>query len=104
MADKVEQFLGESRSAAIERVLARMQRYVELETPSRSDGHVRVLAGVLDADLKLAGCDVAMINAPLATAPPLSLSLPLSLFNLRIVRSATHQLNKSSTSCSRLLT
>ncbi len=64
MPDKVEQYLGESRTAGTQRVLTRLQRYVELETPSRSEGFIRVLAGVLNADLRLAGCETEIIDAP----------------------------------------
>jgi glutamate carboxypeptidase len=64
MADKVEALLGESSSAATQRVLARMQRYVEVETPSRSDAQVRVLADMLAADLEQAGCAVVTLDAP----------------------------------------
>ncbi|HEY0671752.1 MAG TPA: M20/M25/M40 family metallo-hydrolase [Longimicrobiales bacterium] len=64
MADKVEQFLGESRGAATARVLDRLRTYTELETPSRNEAHMRVLATVLAADLRLAGCTSEVIDAP----------------------------------------
>lgn len=64
MADKVEQFLGESRSAATARLLDRLRTYAELETPSRSEANMRALAGVLAADLQHAGCTSEVIDAP----------------------------------------
>ena len=64
MADPIEQFLGESRASAQARLLERLRRYTEIETPSRNESQVRLLAGVLEADLQDTGCDVRIIDAP----------------------------------------
>lgn len=64
MADRLVEVLGESRDAATQRVLARMRAYVEMETPSRSEGHVRALAAVIQSDLRQAGATAELIDAP----------------------------------------
>ncbi len=64
MADQVAEVLGESREVATQRVLERMRSYVEMESPSRSEGHIRALGGVILADLKRAGADVQLVDAP----------------------------------------
>jgi glutamate carboxypeptidase len=65
MADRVEEILGESRAAATERVLERLRTYVEMESPSRGEGHIRALGEVIVADLQLAGSEnAALIDAP----------------------------------------
>jgi glutamate carboxypeptidase len=64
MADRVTEVLGESRDAATKRVVDRMRKYVEMETPSRSEGHIVALAGAIQADLRAAGADAELIDAP----------------------------------------
>ena len=64
MADKVVEILGESRADATARILERMRRYVEIETPSRNEAQIRVLAEMLALDLKSAGAAVQVIDAP----------------------------------------
>jgi glutamate carboxypeptidase len=64
MADHIEQVLGESRAAACARVVKRLQTYVEYETPSRNEERIRMLAGVIAADLSAAGADVEVPAAP----------------------------------------
>src|SRR5688500_14850763 len=62
--DRLVETLGESRDAATQRVIERMRKYVEMESPSRSVGHIRALAGVISADIRTAGADVELIDAP----------------------------------------
>jgi glutamate carboxypeptidase len=64
MSDTIEKVLGEPRAAAAQRVVERLRRYAEMETPSRSVGHVRALAGTLAADLRAAGATVDLVDAP----------------------------------------
>jgi glutamate carboxypeptidase len=64
MADKITEVLGESREDATAHILERMRRYVEMETPSRNESQIRVLAEMLSADLKTAGATVELIDAP----------------------------------------
>jgi glutamate carboxypeptidase len=64
MADKIEQILGESTDRACRRVLDRMRSYVEHETPSRSEAQIRALAGVIASDLRSAGAQAEVLNAP----------------------------------------
>ncbi|HEY0304006.1 MAG TPA: M20/M25/M40 family metallo-hydrolase [Longimicrobiales bacterium] len=64
MADRVAEVLGEGRETATRRVLDRMRTYVEMETPSRSEGHVRALATVIQSDLRQAGATADLIDAP----------------------------------------
>lgn len=64
MPDAIERVLGEPRTDAAQRVVERLRRYAELETPSRSEGHVRVLAGTIAADLRAAGATAELIDAP----------------------------------------
>ena len=63
MAD-VESVLGESAEQAAQRVIERMRRYVEMESPSRSVGHIRALAGTIAADLRALGADIEVVDAP----------------------------------------
>ena len=64
MADAVEQVLGEDRHGATKRVIERLRRYAEMETPSRSESQIRALAATLAQDLRAAGADVKTIDAP----------------------------------------
>jgi glutamate carboxypeptidase len=64
MADRIEAILGESRDKATSRIIERMRRYVEMETPSRSEDEIRALANVVAEDLKGAGAKVQIIHAP----------------------------------------
>jgi glutamate carboxypeptidase len=64
MDDQIVEVLGESRDAATRRVLERLRTYVEMESPSRNEEHVRALAGVISADLRMAGLQVELIDAP----------------------------------------
>ena len=63
-SDRLVETLGESRESATQRVIERMRKYVEMESPSRSVGHIRALAGVISADLRAAGAEVELIDAP----------------------------------------
>ena len=63
MAD-VDSVLGESREQATQRVIERMRRSVEMESPSRSEGHVRALASTIAADLRALGADIEVVDAP----------------------------------------
>lgn len=63
-ADQIEAVLGETKDAATERIIERMRRYVEMETPSRSESQIRALADVLAGDLRAAGAEVDIIDAP----------------------------------------
>lgn len=64
MADKVAEVLGETREAATQRVLERLRRYVEMETPSRSEAQIRALGEVIAADLQSVGAEVELIDEP----------------------------------------
>lgn len=64
MTDAINEILGESEEAATARVLERMRRYVEVETPSRNEAQIRALAALLAHDLRAAGADVQLIDAP----------------------------------------
>ena len=64
MDDRLRAVLGESNDAATKRVLERMRKYVEMETPSRDEARIRNLAGVLAADLRAVGAEVEIIDAP----------------------------------------
>jgi glutamate carboxypeptidase len=60
----IEQVLGESEQAALQRVLDRVQSYVEIETPSRDEAAIRKLASRIGQDLQAAGASVALTEAP----------------------------------------
>jgi len=62
--NEIERVLGESEAEATARVLARVRRYVEIETPSRDEAAIRKLAAVIAKDLQDAGGDVALTEAP----------------------------------------
>ena len=64
MSTAIEQVLNETAADATRRVIERMRSYVEMETPSRSEGNIRALAGVLAADLRMVGASVELIDAP----------------------------------------
>ena len=64
MADSVDKVLGEPRAAATQRVIDRLRKYVELESPSRSEAQIRALANVIAADLRDAGLKADVIDAP----------------------------------------
>jgi len=60
----IEQHLGISHDAAVERVLARARTYVEHETPSRDEMRIAALAEVIAADLEEAGATVHIEPVP----------------------------------------
>ena len=62
--DRIAEVLGETAEAATQRVLDRLRKYVEMETPSRSEKHVRALAEVIRTDLRAAGATVDLVDAP----------------------------------------
>ena len=64
MPNSIETVLGESESAATQRLLERVRTYVEIETPSRDQAAIRRLAQVLANDLRAAGGEVEVIDAP----------------------------------------
>ena len=64
MADALQNVLGEDVTVATQRVIARMQRYVEMETPSRDVARIKVLAEVIAGDLKSLGANVEIVDAP----------------------------------------
>ena len=64
MADALQNVLGEDTTTAVQRVIARMQRYVEMETPSRDVPRIKGLANTIATDLKALGADVEVIDAP----------------------------------------
>ncbi len=64
MANPIEQVLNENEADARARVLARLQRYVEIETPSRDEPAIRKLATLIGTDLQDAGARVALTEAP----------------------------------------
>jgi glutamate carboxypeptidase len=64
MSDKIVEVLGESRDAAAQRVVDRLRKYVELESPSRHEEQIHDLANVLAGDLRPAGAEVEIIDAP----------------------------------------
>ena len=64
MPNQVENVLGETAEAATERVLSRVQKYVEIETPSRDEQAIRHLASVIAQDLQEAGGSIALTEAP----------------------------------------
>ncbi|HEX6062625.1 MAG TPA: M20 family metallopeptidase [Longimicrobiales bacterium] len=64
MADKFQSVLGEDSEAATKRIIARMQRYVEMESPSRDEVRVRALANVIAGDLRALGAGVELVDAP----------------------------------------
>ena len=64
MADAITEMLGQSRAAATSAVLERLRRYVEIETPSRNEDNIRVLAGLLAQDLRQAGAQAELVDAP----------------------------------------
>jgi glutamate carboxypeptidase len=64
MADALIKVLGEERAAATQRVIERLRRYTEMESPSRNEGLIRALAGTIAADLRAAGADMKLIDAP----------------------------------------
>ena len=64
MPNQIEAALGESEQAARERVLERVRKYVELETPSRDEAAIRKLAGIIATDLQEAGGSIALTEAP----------------------------------------
>ena len=61
---EILEVLGESADSATQRVIDRLQRYVEMETPSRDEGRIRALAEVIAEDLKSLGADVEIVDAP----------------------------------------
>jgi glutamate carboxypeptidase len=64
MADALEKVLGEDRGAATRRVVERIRRYVEIESPSRNETAIHALAEAISTDLRAAGADVEIIEAP----------------------------------------
>lgn len=64
MASEIEKVLGESEDAARERLLARIRRYVEVETPSRNETAIQHLAAMIAADMEEAGGKVTITAAP----------------------------------------
>jgi glutamate carboxypeptidase len=62
--NEIEKVLGESEQAATERMLARAQSYVEIETPSRDEREIRRLAGLIAQHLQAAGGAVTLTEAP----------------------------------------
>ena len=64
MPNSIETVLGESESAATQRLLERVRTYVEIETPSRNEAAIRRLAQVVANDLRDAGGTVEVIDAP----------------------------------------
>lgn len=64
MADAITEILGQSEESARALVLERMRRYVEIETPSRHEHNIRALTETLAADLRVAGAQVEVIEAP----------------------------------------
>lgn len=64
MPNEIEVFLGESEAAATARVLERLRRYVEVETPSRDVDRINALANLIAQDLEKAGGTIEKIPAP----------------------------------------
>ena len=64
MSDKLESVLGEDIHSATQRVINRMKRYVEMETPSRDQERIRALGDVIAADLQELGANAEIIEAP----------------------------------------
>ena len=64
MPNEIEVVLGESESAATQRLLKRVRGYVEIETPSRDEVAIRRLAQVIANDLKAANGEVEVTEAP----------------------------------------
>lgn len=56
--------LGMTEAEAADRVLQRVRRYVELETPSRDVPRILALADILEADLRAVGAHVERFEAP----------------------------------------
>lgn len=64
MPNEIEKVLGESEQSATERMLARAQSYVEIETPSRDQRAIRRLAALIALHLEAAGGSVTLTDAP----------------------------------------
>ena len=64
MASEIEAVVGESESAATQRLLERVRSYVEIETPSRDEPAIRRLAQVIAKHLQAANAAVEMLDAP----------------------------------------
>lgn len=64
MANEIEKVLGESAQAATGRALERLQRYVEIETPSRNEEGINRLARLLVNELQQLGATIALTEAP----------------------------------------
>lgn len=60
----LERRLGEPAAQTLERVLTRLRRYVELETPSREEARLRALGQLIAADLEALDARVEARPAP----------------------------------------
>lgn len=64
MPSEIELVVGEPEDQAGARVLARLQKYVEIETPSRNEAAIQQLANLVAKDLEAAGGNIEIAAAP----------------------------------------
>jgi glutamate carboxypeptidase len=60
----IEQVLGESTASATERILTRLRRYVEHESPSYDEQRCAALAQMIAHDAATFGCTTELLDAP----------------------------------------
>ena len=60
----LEQYLGESRLIVMNRLLDRIRRYVEIESPSRNETAINEVATVIASDLRKLDGNVEIVPAP----------------------------------------
>ncbi|MGH7500854.1 MAG: M20 family metallopeptidase [Longimicrobiales bacterium] len=60
----IESYLGMTQREATERVMRRLEPYVEIETPSRNAGAIAILSRRIEAELRAAGAAVEALDAP----------------------------------------